>query len=450
MDQERKDGLYLLVLGIIVFLLLGTALENASPRPAQDFKLVYYGTRCLMRQCDPYNPTDLIRFYASEHAISRDDNAITRETEAQYLYPPTAGSVIMPFALLPFGVARLLWLLLLFGSLTIACYLMWEVGAESAPTVSGALLGFSAANCALFMAVGNPGSVAIGLCVIASWCFVRNRFEVTGAVCMAISLILKPHDGALIWFYFLCAGGSYRKRALQTFCIAAGLSLPALLWAGHVAPHWASELNANLAANSAPGGLSDPGPSSKAAHGIGMVISLQALLSLCRDHPAFYNPASYLICGGILAPWLLISLRSRASEASAWFALAPISALSLLPIYHRLGDAKLLLLALPACAALYAQGGRTGKLALWLTAIAFFLTADFSWLVTLEVIRHISTAGKPSLQAAFVGLQVIPVPAVLLVLGVFFLYVYGVQTRHPRLRNSRISTCRNDVSESID
>ena len=34
-------------------------------------------------------------------------------------------------------------------------------------------------------------------------------------MCLAISLMLKPHDAGLVWLYFLLAGGIYRKRALQ-------------------------------------------------------------------------------------------------------------------------------------------------------------------------------------------------------------------------------------------
>jgi len=38
MTKARLDGLYLLLLGSVAFILLGTALENAAPAPLVDFR----------------------------------------------------------------------------------------------------------------------------------------------------------------------------------------------------------------------------------------------------------------------------------------------------------------------------------------------------------------------------------------------------------------------------
>jgi len=81
--------------------------------------------------------------------------------------------------------------------------------------VCGALIGFFLANCELLIVLGNMAGVAIGLCVVAVWCFLRERYVAAGIFCLAISLAIKPHDSGLVWLYFLLAGGIYRRRALQ-------------------------------------------------------------------------------------------------------------------------------------------------------------------------------------------------------------------------------------------
>ncbi len=48
----------------------------------------------------------------------------------------------------------------------------------------------------------------------------------------------------------------------------------------------------------------------------------------------------------------------------------------MLPVYHRPHDAKLLLLTLPACAMLLAEGKLTGRIALLLNSAAIVLTSD--------------------------------------------------------------------------
>ena len=181
MIKARTDGLYLMILGTAIFLLLGFALENAAPVSTADFRLMYYSARCLLEHHDPYNPGELEHVYQAEGGASPHDTAMTRTTETQYIYPPTAFSITIPFAVLPFRAAQILWLLATAGSLTLGAFLMWEVSAQYAPLLSGALIGLTLANCELFLAIAGPGGIAIGLCVAAAWCFVRERFVVSGA-----------------------------------------------------------------------------------------------------------------------------------------------------------------------------------------------------------------------------------------------------------------------------
>jgi hypothetical protein len=198
----------------------------------------------------------------------------------------------------------------------------------------------------------------------------------------------------------------------------------AILWVSHVAPHWMQEWQSNLSAISAHGSVNDPGLASVTGPSVGMVIDLQGVISVFRNDPRIYNPASYLVCGALLLVWSIRTLRSRFSQTNAWLAIAAVVPFTLLVTYHRPYDAKLLLLAVPACAMLWAEGGLIAWIALILNAVGIVLTADIpsAILVTLANNLHISTT-RLSGQILTVAL-VQPAPVILLAMGIFYLWIY--------------------------
>ena len=191
-----------------------------------------------------------------------------------------------------------------------------------------------------------------------------------------MALAIKPHDSGWIWLFFLLAGGAFRKRALQSFVVLVIIAVPSLLWVTHKVPTWPLEMRANLQMTTAPGGNADPGPSSGLDFSPGMIIDLQTVISVIRNEPHFYNLITYLICGPLILAWVVATFRMSFSMARAWLALAAISAISLLPVYHRPYDAKILMLTIPACAALWAEGGAAGWIALLFTSAGIFATSD--------------------------------------------------------------------------
>jgi hypothetical protein len=424
MTKARLDSLYLLLIGSLTFLLLGIALESSAPSPLADFRALSYPARCLVQGCDPYMESEVLRLYLAEGGTSPSDTAKARHIATQNPYPPTALFFTLPIAMLPWGLARILWILLTIGTLIFASFLIWDIGADYAPIVSGALIGFVLANSELLVITGNAAGIAISLCVVAVWCFLRERFIPVGILCFAISLGIKPHDAGLVWLYFLLAGGVYRRRALQTLFATVALSLPAILWAWHISPHWMQEMRNNILAYSAHGGLNDPGPASSGAHGLDMLINLQTAASVIRDDPRFYNLVTYLICLPLLLLWAFVSLRSRSSAKKTLLALAAIAALTMLPVYHRQIDAKLLLLVVPACAMLWAEGGRVGRLALWVGTAGIVLTSDLPWAIFLFLLGKLQLDATALSREVLMVVQVIPAPLILLVVGIFYLWVY--------------------------
>jgi hypothetical protein len=286
------------------------------------------------------------------------------------------------------------------------------------------LICFVLANSEAIFATGNTAGIVVGLCMLAVWCFLRDRFVAAGVVCLAVSLAIKPHDAGLIWLYFLLAGGVYRKRALQALAVTAVLGLAALVWITPIAPHWLPELHSNLLFDQLPGGVNDPGPVTASTSGPAMVISLQSTISVFRDDPRIYNSVSYLICGALLLVWAAHTLRLRFSISRAWFALAAVVPLAVLVTYHRPYDAKLLVLTVPACSMLWTEGKPVRWIALLATAAGIISTADIQLtiLIILTGALHIPTAALSGQMLKFVLMR--PTPLILLAMGIFYLWIY--------------------------
>jgi hypothetical protein len=155
-----------------------------------------------------------------------------------------------------------------------------------------------------------------------------------------------------------------------------------------------------------------------------MVIDLQSAVSVFRDDPRFYDPVSYLVGGALLLAWCMRTLRGRSSQAKDWLALAVIVPLTLLVTYHRPYDARLLLLTVPACAMLWAEGGLRGRLALLATSAGMVMTGDFPLAFLLMLTKNVHPdrmllSGK----MLYIALNR-PAPLVLLAVCLFYLWVY--------------------------
>ena len=423
--RTRRIGLFGMLVCCGLSALWGLSMERASHDGMIDFKGTFYAARCLLQHSDPYKDGEPLRVYLAEQNDRPLPSDVLRQALSQNIYLPTTFIFIAPFAMLPWGPAHLLWMMFSAGSLLLAALLMWNRGAKYSPFISGAFICFVLANCEAVLATGNPAGIVVGLCVVAVWCFLEERFVWAGIVCLAVSLAIKPHDAGLVWLYFLLAGGIGRKRALQTLVVTAVLGLVAVLRVTPIAPHWISELHTNFLAQSAPGGQAYPGPNSaNTGSGPSMIIDLQSAVFVFRNHPLIYNSVTYLICGALLLIGLVHTLRTRFSTARAWFALAAVVPLTILVTYHRPYDAKLLLLAIPACAMLWAEGRPIRWLALLVTAAGIVFTADIplAILVTLAGNLHISTAGLSGQMLTVVLTR--PTPIILLAMSVFYLWVY--------------------------
>src|ERR1035438_3715076 len=144
--KARFEGLGLLLLGSLVFILLVAVLENAAPAPMTDFKPLYYPARSLIEHHDPYLQSDVSRIYQAEAESRPAESEAEHQIATQTVYLPTAFSLSVPFAMLPWAQARILWMMLTMGSLIFASFLVWDLGADYEPILSGGMIAFLLAN----------------------------------------------------------------------------------------------------------------------------------------------------------------------------------------------------------------------------------------------------------------------------------------------------------------
>jgi hypothetical protein len=443
-SSARRDGLYVMLLGTVFFLLFGFVLMNTGRVPLLDFRTAYYSGLSLIQHLDPYNESDVAPLYAERHenhlVSDRDQQVITRN-----IYLPPAFAFTVPLALLPFKLGESLWFLLILCSFVLGTFLMASAAGEHAPLLAAGLLAFCLANSGSLLFFGNPAGFVVPFCVIAAWCFIRQRFTLAGIACLMVSLAFKPHDAGFVWLYFLLAGGIYRRRALATLAYLAALGIPALAWISHIAPAWPREIAANLQVFSAPGGMNDP----SGGHGSLVLTNLQCITSFFWPDPHSYNLAGYLVCAPLLLVWAFLTLRSRPTAPSAWLALAAIAPLTMLPVYHRQYDAKLILLAVPACALLWSRRGALGWAAALVTTIAFVLNGDLPWVVFLAVLNHLHLSLAGSSGRILTAVWDFPVPLSLLAMSIFYLAAFARQVWGAQLLEEEPESIENTTPHPV-
>ncbi|HEX5434112.1 MAG TPA: glycosyltransferase family 87 protein [Candidatus Angelobacter sp.] len=433
MGKAKQAILYLMLLCAGLSVAWGFLLNRGTPGGIMGFPGIYYGTKCLVHGCDPYNPRELQAYFQAQTPQGSAESLERRQSVTLYVNLPPTFLFVAPFVALPLKAAQFLWGLLIVGCFVLGSYLIWSIAASDAPALSAVLVCIVLANSEIIFAGGNTAGFVISLCLIAVWCLTKERFALVGIACFAVSLTMKPHDGGLVWLYFLLAGGVYRKRALQTLALAIALVAVSFLWVSHAAPHWPAELRANLHTISAPNGINDPGPRSIGVNSPDMIIDLQTVISIPWERTTAYNTITYILCGIPLLLWIFAAVRSRMTQETTWLALAVAAPLSMLFTYHRSYDAKLVLLCLPACAALWKSHDRRGWTAGVLLAATVVMIGDIPMALLVFSLRHWqltpSTLGGKLAMVAFAR----PTPILLFLLMAFFLWM---QITHVRRRNA--------------
>ncbi|UWZ83084.1 glycosyltransferase family 87 protein [Occallatibacter riparius] len=426
---SRRNALICLILSASLSIAWALAIDTSRHGGALgDFRAIYYGARTAINHHDPYKPDQFLQVYRQEGGnFPTEPDRLRSFSRAVPVCVnlPTTLLVVLPLALLSWVPAHFIWMALLPASLIIAAWLMWDLAETRAPGFILFLSCLLLANCENLLLLGNGSGMAMSLGAIAVWCFLKQRHEILGIVCFTLGLALKPQEIGLIWLFFLLAGGTYRKRAWQVAGAATVVATLSLLWVSQASPHWIEEWRANIAATSMRGDLNDPGPTSIGNQAVGMIVSLQSVISYFWDDPHIYNPVALLIGGALILIWCIVTVRSRPSREGALLAIASMAALSLLPIYHRQYDTKILLLTLPACALLWAQKSPLRKLATAITTVGIIFVSDIP-VASMVMLRKSLNLPLDQFHGQLFSVLLGRTPTLaLLLVGSFYLWAYA-------------------------
>jgi hypothetical protein len=361
-------GLCSLIFAVVPML----QLRHGSWAPP-DYQTVYSSAGCLLHGCDPYNSDALLQEYLrSTHGTppSPDSSAFT---PYQALYPPSSLFWLSAFSLFPWKVALPLWMVANILLFLAAAVLIADICADFESSLPLFLLSAFVATSTVLVTTGQPSSMAISLCTIGAWFFLRDRSIWLGCLCLGLSVAIKPHTGWLVVLYFLLVSRSRPRRA-ALLVIATVLCLaPGLLWAAEsaAASNWPHSVATNIAGSSLPGNANDPTVKNVTSD---MIVDLQAIIAVFSESPSIYNSGAYLVAAALSLIWVNATLRQRGSRPENLFGTAAAACLCLLPFYHRAHDIRLLVLIFPASAWLIDQGRRRAIAGAFLPAAVILLS----------------------------------------------------------------------------
>jgi hypothetical protein len=337
-----KPDLHLLVVciaSLMLFAVGGAGVFHAS----NDFVPVYAGARCLVHGCDPYDTSQLEPEFFQAGGQPSDLPSWQIDVP---VYPPSTFLALAPIALLRFPVARLVWFLLNGCLFAIAAGLILSICPPPHRWLATIMVSFFVLTAGILLVLGQPAVFAISLVVIGSCLFLRGRFVPLGAFLFFLSLAVKPQIGGFIVLYFLAQRIYWRYAAVALAGAALLLLCASLVLGRHPrSAGWASTLRANLSATLSPGGSADPRPANPQAIGDE---NLQALTSIFMAKAGQFNAAAYAIFLALFGAGMLVVLRANRGPELHMVALGALSILTLMPVYHRFYDTRLLLLSVPA------------------------------------------------------------------------------------------------------
>src|SRR5579872_7421110 len=86
LTKPQTDGLYLLIIGCLIFVSAALMAERLGIAWMVDFKAIYFGTRCLIEHRDPYQESELVKVFVSEGGEELSDPTEGGRTQAEMLY----------------------------------------------------------------------------------------------------------------------------------------------------------------------------------------------------------------------------------------------------------------------------------------------------------------------------------------------------------------------------
>lgn len=343
---------WVLVLGLLLFangeFLLRGPIRFARASNFNDFISPYIQTRAWVQGMDPYSPANLAELWPRESEQSeflKEDLAagsLVLKHGVPTAYPPTSFVLLSPVAGLPWHVAHAVWLaisLLAFGLTVFALVALSGFSWQDQRTYLFLALALALAPFHTGLAAGSIVIVAIGFCAVAVLAVAR-QWDFTARVAIGVAVGLKPQIGLPFLAYYLLRR---RWRVVTTsVAVLAILVATAVLHLALSHTPWVENYRYDNRMLFAQGSLGDFTERNPIRFGL---VNLQVLLYTFLPDRAGANIAALVITGTLGLLWLRL-LRRHPGNNDQLLELAALTVLSLLPVYHRLYDASLLIFPL--------------------------------------------------------------------------------------------------------
>lgn len=336
-----KFGLPMLIVGLSALYFLASEIHGAV-RLSWDFVPVYSGARCLIHGCNPYQIPQMSQEFLRSGGNKNIVEQFGGWGDESLLYPPSTLVALAPLGLLRFPAAVWVWCLLN-GCLFIAAVaLVLSLCPEKHRWLAAAFGSFFLLTSIGLLKDGQASAFAVSTLVISGALILRRRYLPLAACLLMLSLAVKPQIGGLVAIYFLT------DRAVRRYALLAVGGALALLLLGILvlqmrpaSRNWASDMHSNIAASMAPGQVNDP------ASPIVGEINVEAITAVLFPNRSISFAVALSIFLLLLTAWATACLRKNPASPPQSLALSALLVLSLLPVYHRHGDAAILLLSVP-------------------------------------------------------------------------------------------------------
>ncbi|MBZ5547274.1 MAG: DUF2029 domain-containing protein [Acidobacteriia bacterium] len=338
---------FLILLSGTEFIVRGP-LRFAHARDFNDFISPYIQSKAWMKGMDPYSPASLVRLWPREaeqpEFLEKDlvNGTLVLRRGIPTAYPLTALFVLAPMTILPWPLAHAVWLVInvmayAFMGLSLASlmHLQWN---ELRTYVFCAFL-LALAPFHTGLAAGSIAIVVVSITAVVCLAAER-RHDILAGTLLAIAVSLKPQIALPFLLYFLlCRRWRLAGTAIGIVALVAALAVLRLTIAG--APWLGNYLDDNRILFSR-GSLGDFTEANPIRFGL---VNLQVLHYVLFHDRATANGLALTV--GILAGlWWLFLLSRRSANGRHLLALSALVVISLLPVYHRLYDASLLVFPL--------------------------------------------------------------------------------------------------------
>jgi hypothetical protein len=350
--MQSKVG-WRVVLAILVVLagadlLLRGPVRFAQHRDFNDFISPYIQSSAWLQGTDPYSPANLVRLWPIGAArpdflaTNLADGSLVYKRGIPTAYPLTCFVLLAPIAILPWHIAQALWLVVsLLAYSVMVVSLLSLTGLRRSPQSMYAFLAFALALAPFHtgLAAGSIVIVAVGLTASAIWA-ARLEHNTWAGVLIALTIALKPQIGLPFLFYYVVR----RKWRLSLVAVALVtlLAAVAIIRLEVAAAPWMQSYLYDNKVLFAPGSLGDFTELNPIRFGL---ISLQVPAYTILGNRNTANIVAVLIASTLGIVWLFFVTRAG-SKRDELLELSALAVLSLLPVYHRLYDASLLIFPL--------------------------------------------------------------------------------------------------------